>query len=251
MLKGLCKNKGSCHVKWVTPFYILTSLCISDLLFINGLIIIALCISECRLNPALGMDRSCHMLTKNLIVAGFKEMLKDRPVHRIKVIDICEVTHISRKSFYNYFKDKDDLIEHIIHEDIIQPIRELVTQFPTDQFKSLPKMSTEKYYQRIYDRREFYSKFVTRQARYQFQDLLINEMTKINTEALVNSQIPKDEQSYMAYFFAASQSLLTIKWIQDGFIFTPREMMRFFFKWTLHAWWAAADRKIEWSYLDD
>jgi AcrR family transcriptional regulator len=186
------------------------------------------------------------MNTKEAIVEGFKELVVETSLDKIRVIDICAHVHISRKSFYNYFRDRNDIIEYIIQMEILNPLRELYLLFPTDQYKTAPKLITEKFYQSIYDRRYFFEKLVAHREQYMFQKLFIAELSELNWSALAYSDLSQTDREYMGYFYAAAQTMLVIKWIQDGWKVTPKQMMKFYFDWTLRLWWQAAHRNVEW-----
>ena len=54
--------------------------------------------------------------TQMMIRNSFKELLKEKPVARITVKEICERSEINRATFYHYYKDPYDLLEQIEKE---------------------------------------------------------------------------------------------------------------------------------------
>lgn len=56
------------------------------------------------------------MLTKQLIKNTFFELLKEKPVNRITVTQICENAGINRTTFYKYYLDVWDLLDKIEDE---------------------------------------------------------------------------------------------------------------------------------------
>lgn len=58
------------------------------------------------------------MNKKKLISESYIELVVKANTTNVKVSDICERACVSRKTFYYYFKDKQDIIEHIFCEEI-------------------------------------------------------------------------------------------------------------------------------------
>ena len=56
--------------------------------------------------------------TKYIITEVFLDFLKDKPLNRITVTDICKKAKINRGSFYKYYKDVYDLMEQLQDEGI-------------------------------------------------------------------------------------------------------------------------------------
>lgn len=58
-------------------------------------------------------------VTKQSIAESFKILLLKMPFHKITVSLICEETGISRRSFYNHFKDIYDVVIWIFHSEFL------------------------------------------------------------------------------------------------------------------------------------
>lgn len=57
---------------------------------------------------------------KGMIVRIFLEMCEKKELNKITIKDIQEKTGLSRQTFYNHFKDKDDLIQYC-YDSVIVP----------------------------------------------------------------------------------------------------------------------------------
>lgn len=51
--------------------------------------------------------------TKMVIIKSFIKLLKDKPINRITVKEICEMSEINRATFYKHYLDVYDLLEKI------------------------------------------------------------------------------------------------------------------------------------------
>lgn len=65
--------------------------------------------------------------TEEALVAGMKHLITVMPFEKITVKEIADAANVKRPTFYNHFKDKYDIIEYILKQDLIEPARTLVT----------------------------------------------------------------------------------------------------------------------------
>ena len=65
-------------------------------------------------------------LTKNLLAESFKELLIKGSFDKITIKMITDQAGVIRPTFYNYFQDKYEVVERIIKDEILQPIRPLL-----------------------------------------------------------------------------------------------------------------------------
>ena len=63
------------------------------------------------------------METKDKIVEKYIELVLKRKTADISVTEICKEAEISRKTFYNYFKDRLEVVEAVFIDDIEKPMR--------------------------------------------------------------------------------------------------------------------------------
>lgn len=61
--------------------------------------------------------------TRKVIRENFMELLKEKPVSRITVKEICERSEINRATFYKHYRDPLDLLEKI-EEEMLQYLQE-------------------------------------------------------------------------------------------------------------------------------
>jgi len=55
--------------------------------------------------------------TKKWIAMAMKELMKQKPLDKIRVTEICKAAEIERPTFYYHFKDKYDLVAWIFFHD--------------------------------------------------------------------------------------------------------------------------------------
>ena len=181
------------------------------------------------------MNTSCIAIEK-----AFRELIMTMPYRAISVSDICAQAHLSRKSFYVNFHNKEDVVSKILFDDVVKPIRDINTLFTINQNKSMTLVIYEKVYERIYQNPEFYRALVTPMKGHDdtFIRILTHHIYEFNAELLAkrNSDRSDFERDYTSYFFASSQAMLIQKWIADGFPCTPKELAQLYDKMTKSYW---------------
>ncbi len=58
-------------------------------------------------------------ITKNWIADKMRELMKRKPIEKIRVTEICEAADIERPTFYYHFKDKYDLVAWMFYSDAV------------------------------------------------------------------------------------------------------------------------------------
>ena len=64
--------------------------------------------------------------TEEALVAGMKHLITVMPFEKITVKEIADAAHVKRPTFYNHFKDKYDVVEYILKQELIEPARTLM-----------------------------------------------------------------------------------------------------------------------------
>lgn len=179
------------------------------------------------------------MTTYEMIKESLKSLIKTTPLRKISVEDICVNAHISRKTFYTYFTDKFDLIDKMFQDDVIASMYELRELLPRHSEDSSTIIVLERFYQSFYNNKDFYTCIVRGKGQYWFRDRLVAHITDINKNLTQRYEktLPAVEIEYMSYFFAASQAMLLVKWLQEGCErLTPLQMADYYTKWAMRYW---------------
>ena len=87
--------------------------------------------------------------TKMVIKDSFFQLLKQKPVEKITVKEICEMAQINRATFYRYYENQYDLLS-VIENDMFQNIQDTIKEQTADLnslikeiLNSLYKIKTE------------------------------------------------------------------------------------------------------------
>ena len=179
------------------------------------------------------------------IEQSFRELLCDKRYKSITVKDICERAHVSRKTFYANFRDKEDIVSYIFKRDVVQPSRHINAVFTHEEAKGMTSTIQTKIYRSIYEDREYYRNLVVSMKGRDdtFIRVATNAIYEFDYEVLDRIGFKGDEQhaDYISYFYASSQAMLMQKWIFDNFSLSVDELSRLYSSMTLEFWKTVAD----------
>jgi len=179
------------------------------------------------------------MTTREIIKESLKSLLKTKPLKKISVKDICNNAYVSRKTFYTYFNNKFHLIEVMLQDDVIATMYKLRELLPRCGDASYTVLVLEHFYQCFYDNKDFYISVIRGKGRYWFCERLVENIMNVNKELTkkYTKTLPPVEIEYMCYFFAASQAMLLVKWLQEECQrLTPIQIAEYYAKWAMQYW---------------
>lgn len=167
------------------------------------------------------------------IILSFRELVMQKDFEKLSVAEISQAAGISRKTFYQYFKDKNDIVEHIVYENIIQPMNHMRSLSTAFEFPSLTIMSW--LYEQFYKDRSFYLKISSFTGQNSFFELMLGHTSAIVAGKIGNLNVSETEKEYSIFFYASSHLTVLTKWIREGMKIPPSEMASFYEKWTIPA----------------
>ena len=158
--------------------------------------------------------------------ASFKKLVVRHPYDKITVAEICRDAHLSRKTFYVNYQDKEDIVASIFERGAVEPIRTLNATLTHEQARSISTMYTENLYGYFESEKDYYQKLVG--PMFGKDDTFIRVVTRslfaLNQEILDEFVIEDLEREYVSYFFASSQAMFCQKWIADGMPISPKHL---------------------------
>ena len=88
---------------------------------------------------------------EQMLMQSLKELVLVIPLEKITIKEITDKAQVIRPTFYNHFQDKYEVVERIIKDEILQPIRPLLQNDMIDESMILIFSNLQK-------EKEFYSK---------------------------------------------------------------------------------------------
>jgi len=174
------------------------------------------------------------MQSADVIKQAYRKLLEKKAADSITVTDICKKANVSRRTYYNAFTSKQDVVEGIIYDDFIKPTIAFNELFGLDSLNSSPLLLTEQVYKNIITHKQFYTKMIAcATTRNLFVESVINQLEHLGIELLAKTNLSDEECRYIAYSMSATQAMVIQKWIRDGMNVEPAIMAEYFNTWIL------------------
>lgn len=119
---------------------------------------------------------------KHLISDSFKQLLQEYPFEKITVKMLTDRTGIIRSTFYHHFKDKLDVLDWIIQEELIEPMRNILQQ---DRIEEGLRWTLN----RIIADSDFYHKAVRISGKNGFEDVINHHISELFRDELLRRGI--------------------------------------------------------------
>lgn len=152
---------------------------------------------------------------KEKIIKGFIELSIKRHSVDISISYLCQYIHISRRSFYNYFLDRYDVIERIFIDTIEKTIKECLEN----------KMETKEFITQVYysflRNKSFFTIAIEEEGQNSLFDTMIERMQNVFDILFKDIISDKKELEYLSYKYASSSAMLLRKWMEDGMNESP------------------------------
>lgn len=161
--------------------------------------------------------------TKKLLANSFKQLMRVTPIEKITISDITNQAEVIRPTFYNHFHDKYELLEYIIREELLMPIKPLLINDMLQEGLTL-------LFSGILKDREFYSNAVRIEGQNSFESIARSEVTKLLLEVIQEKFGGKHYRYYwlsretIAEYYAQAMSFVAISWIKRDYMIEPREL---------------------------
>ncbi|MGN0628760.1 MAG: TetR/AcrR family transcriptional regulator C-terminal domain-containing protein [Oscillospiraceae bacterium] len=160
------------------------------------------------------------MDTKKLIIDNYKELVHIRKTADISVSEICRSADISRKTFYNHFSDRYDLLKYIMLEEIEKPLCLALKR----RFSNYDAMHM--IFENLLLEKDFYKIAIMENCQNSLFDSLIECLSGVISANDIKPGLTKRETEYIDYKFAAEIVLMIRKWMSEGMNESPDFMSK-------------------------
>lgn len=158
-----------------------------------------------------------------LLAESFKKMVVKTPIEKITIKEITDLAGVIRPTFYNHFQDKYEVVERIIKDEILQPIRPLLQNDMIDESMILIFTNLQK-------EKEFYTKLAKTTGQNSFEEIVRKCVEELLLEFMISKtgeKVVKDKwltPSMIAKYYAQSMTFVVMNWIQSGMPLSPKEI---------------------------
>ncbi len=169
-----------------------------------------------------------------MLAESFKALALKMPIDKITIKEITDGAGVIRPTFYNHFRDKYELLEWVIHREILEPIIPLM-------MKGQIKESLLRIFERLQENKKFYKKVVRLEGQHSCENIA-RQFIKEILYTFINEQTSEKKlakrgltTSLMAEYYAQSVAFLVIQWIKLDMSIAPEQMAELFEYITTHS----------------
>lgn len=161
--------------------------------------------------------------TKNDLATALKQLISHTPMEKITVKDITDMAGVIRPTFYNHFTDKYQVMEYIIRNDLLLPIKPLLVNEMIIEGLTL-------LFSNMLRDREFYENAVKIDGQNSFESIARQEVTKLLIEVITEKNGGGHykyiwlSRETVAEYYAQSMCYVAISWVKRNFMVTPKEL---------------------------
>jgi probable dihydroxyacetone kinase regulator len=157
------------------------------------------------------------------LAGSLKELAAVEPVEKITIKEITDKAGVIRPTFYNHFQDKFELIEWIIHTDLLEPIEPLISNGMIEEAMMLLFSNIER-------DKAFYTRVVKLEGPVKFHDIAQKCVGAVLLDVIC-VQMKGDHAKHkwltseiIAGYYAQTMCFAAEEWIKEGMTVSPREM---------------------------
>ncbi|WP_337955802.1 TetR/AcrR family transcriptional regulator, partial [Clostridium luticellarii] len=162
--------------------------------------------------------------TKMVIRQSFVKLLKQKPISKISIKEICEDADINRATFYAHYKNQYDLLKQIENETI-NDINQYLSSYDFKSKNDVPVAGIERILEYVKENSQLFDLLLNSNGDTHFQQEIIKIIGKQHFIPIKGNNLLKKEESEYIFYFLASGSICTIqKWLREGMKKSINEM---------------------------
>lgn len=162
-----------------------------------------------------------------LLMSSFKELVLTVPVEKITIKEITDAAGVIRPTFYNHFQDKYEVIERIVKEEILMPVKPLLEN-------EMIKEAILLIFTNICKDKEFYCHLSFMEGQNSFSTIVKNCVRELLfgfiTEKAGNRKFKSAwlTPKLVAEYYAQSMSFVVLEWIASEMPIPPAEVAQIY-----------------------
>lgn len=154
--------------------------------------------------------------TKMVIKDSFVQFLKQKPISKISVKEICDDADINRATFYAHYLDQYDLLQQIENE-IMDDINQYLKGYDFKNTTLIPVEMIEKILEYIEENAELFDLLLNSNGDMKFQQEVIKIIGRQHFASMFESDsINKEDAEYIFHFLASGAVGVLQMWLREG-----------------------------------
>lgn len=157
------------------------------------------------------------------LAESLKALIQTEPFEKITIREIVDRVGTTRVTFYNHFRDKYELVEWIIHKQVIEPVGILLQH-------GMIKEALVLIFEKIYEDRDFYRQAVKMEGQNSLTEIIEKSIHEILLQILtvkdqeMKTRYPWLDKNMISAYYANSLAYIVILWIRIDMKVPPADM---------------------------
>lgn len=156
--------------------------------------------------------------TKNRLAVAIKDLLSQRSMSEISVIDIVDRAKISRKSFYYHFRDKFDLVNWVFEQEYTALLKKIRRN--ADAWEFLAQACSL-----FYQDRHFYHHAFEVEGQNSFSDFFSESMEPIILDKVSTLIALSENRDFYVKFYCDAMLAAVRRWLAEGSNIEPTQFV--------------------------
>ena len=161
------------------------------------------------------------ILTKRILKDSLLELMQTKPIFKITIKEICDLSDMSRSTFYLHYQDQYELLEDI-EAEVLKNTFENLSEMDTE-LNSLD--SIEIFLKYIQKNKTTFSILLCQTENKDFQERIVNSVQKY-IKSIVPASYEDDKEEYIYKFIMYGSINVLINWINNDFNLSSRELAK-------------------------
>lgn len=167
--------------------------------------------------------------TKKVIHTALLELLKVKPISKVKVTELCKAAQISRGAFYLHYEEMNDVLDEIFHDTMQDFEMSYKAPFEKGFDVKLQNLTIDmiQIFAHVKAHESFYRLFLSEEMAMKYYYLLydvVSRLTKDSRFSIFGSE--RFENAYAANAILG----LVIEWYRNDFQESVEEMNRYLYE---------------------
>lgn len=162
------------------------------------------------------------------ILEAFCARVVTRPAEAVSVAELCSAANVSKKTYYNHFQSRQDMLAAVLERDFFDPMRQLRASLFPNQLDSSVAMLLQLTYETFLQKKSLYLALIKNVGEAAFFDTFSRLSCALNREiyAPLQALAPEEvvELDYLCMFLATTSASSLRWWMARGFHPSPQEV---------------------------
>jgi AcrR family transcriptional regulator len=182
---------------------------------------------------------------KDSLKQALKNLVESKSYEKITVAELCKHANVSRRAFYNNCEDIDNVVDILVYEDFVEPLRAIRELLPVAKIKSSAILMQEGSARTLYENRAFYKAVMDYKGKNSLFQTFIKYFWALNAEIYESDLGDTEENQFVSYYFAWTPIITLLWWNEYEGQTDPETLAKYIDKWGFASWNALRKTKFD------